>query len=123
MWLANEQANALAKAGNPLVLRGNKWWHVCNKGFSYHEANAVCRDMGLSDGIPLISLTSTSAEETNIFQKTFMSLSCPDNATGLAACNQMQHADCRESFDRPSVYASVLCVHKSLAKNSEFISL
>ena len=122
MWLANEQANALAKAGNPLVFRGDKWWHVCNKGFSYHEANAVCREMGLPDGFPYIPLTLTPIEEANTFQIAFMSLSCPDNATGLAECSQTEEADCRESVVHPSVYSSVLCVHKRSAKNGAFIS-
>ena len=122
MWLANEQANGLAKAGNPLVLNNTnkKWWNICNKDFSYNEANAVCRDIGLPDGIPLVPLTSTSVEDKHTFQIESRSLSCPDNATGLADCIQTVQPDCREDFLHS--YASVLCVHKSLAKNGTFIS-
>ena len=123
MWLAREKNDALGKSGNPLVFRGTKWWNVCDKGFSYHEANAVCREMGLPHGIPLIPLTSTPVEEANTFQIAFMSLSCPDNATGLAECSQTIEQDCRESFVHPSTYASVLCVHTSSTKNGTFISL
>lgn len=55
---------ASSRAGRLEMSDGSQWWSICNDGFDGHDANVVCRQLGLGYTVSIVNLDSDASTKT-----------------------------------------------------------